>query len=351
MAFELNDKIKNLSPYDPVEGEYDIRLDANESFITPPQEILDEISKAVLGVEFNRYPDPYATKLCKMFSAYFGVSQDYVTAGNGSDELISVIFSAFTQKGDSVMGLSPDFSMYKFYAHLAECEYVKYRKKENFSVDIDDLIENVNESGVKMLIFSNPCNPTSCVIDRGTILRLVSSVKCLVVVDEAYMDFSNESVLDMVEEYDNLIVLRTCSKAFGMASLRLGFAVAGSTVTDALRSVKSPYNVSSVDQAIGTVVLSHQDYLRDCTSKIIAARDKLYSRLSALQKKAPRRIRVIKPCTNFVYVWYDNAGGLFNILKEYGIVVRNIGEYLRITAGTDEEIESVVRVIENSLSK
>lgn len=349
MSYTLNDKIKNMTPYDPVSGEFDIRLDANESFITPPQEIIDEIKESVLKTNFNRYPDPMASKLCKLFGNYYGVDSELVTAGNGSDELISIIANSFLQKGDKAMVLAPDFSMYKFYLKLAECECVTYEKKEDFRVDFDNLIYAIQSREIKLIIFSNPCNPTSVGFEAKQMRKLIRSVDALVVLDEAYMDFYDQSLINEAADYDNLIILRTCSKAFGMAAIRLGFAVANKTLTNALRSTKSPYNVNSVTQAVGCVIFSHPDYLRDCVDKIKKSRDELYNKLTTLQRLNPGRIRVVEPVTNFVYVWQDNAGGLYNILKSHGIVVRNIGEYLRITAGTPDENNAVLKVIERCL--
>ena len=142
--FQLNEKVKNLTPYEPISGTYEIRLDANESFLKFPQEIEEKMVEALKNTAFNRYPDPNATKLVEGFSKYFNIDSNCVTAGNGSDELISVIMNAFLQKGDKILTLEPDFSMYRFYAEIAECESVKYQKNENLDVDIDDVISELN---------------------------------------------------------------------------------------------------------------------------------------------------------------------------------------------------------------
>ncbi len=223
--FQLNDKVKNLTPYEPISGTYEIRLDANESFLTFPEEIENEMVEALKNTALNRYPDPMATKLVKGFADYFDVNADCVTAGNGSDEIISVIMimNAFLQKGDRILTLEPDFSMYRFYAEIAECESVKYQKDENLDVNIDDVISLANKENVRIVIFSNPCNPTSRIVTKDDVRKLINSVDSLVVLDEAYMDFAeDESLLGEFKNYDNLIILKTCSKALGSAALRLG---------------------------------------------------------------------------------------------------------------------------------
>jgi histidinol-phosphate aminotransferase len=225
MAYEVNEKIRELVPYQPITGNYRIRLDANESFLVPENEILKAIQKDAVSVAFQRYPDPIAQELCEAFAKAYNVNVENVVAGNGSDELISLLFSSFLMKGECAVTLSPDFSMYSFYCGIAEGQNKEFKKRDDFSFSIDDLIDFVNKNKARMLIFSNPCNPTSLGVKREEIRKLVSSVNALVVLDEAYMDFWDQSMLSEVNQYDNLIILRTCSKAIGAASLRLGFAV------------------------------------------------------------------------------------------------------------------------------
>lgn len=345
MAYELNKKIRDLTPYEPINGSYKIRLDANESFITPSEEMRSKIEKAVMEVSFNRYPDPNATELCLAFADYYSVKPELVTAGNGSDELISVIMTSFLQKGDKIATLVPDFSMYAFYAELAEGEILKLQKNPDFSIDIDKVISDVKANDIKLIIFSNPCNPTSMVIKKEEVRKLIESVDALVVLDEAYMDFSTESLMSEVEKYDNLIILRTCSKAVGMASIRLGFAIANETLTRVLKAVKSPYNVNSVTQAIGKAILSDKDYLKASVARINNSRDELYNEMKLIEKENPDKIKIIAAEANFVYLYTKDATEIFEYLMENSVVVRCFGEYLRITAGRNYENAEVIRLI------
>ena len=342
--FELNEKVKNLTPYDPISGEYEIRLDANESFLTFPKDIEDEMLAAARSCALNRYPDPLSTKLIKGFSDYFKVDSDCVTAGDGSDEIISVIMNAFLQKGDKIMTFEPDFSMYRFYAGIAECGCVKFQKNpDDLSVDIDAAIKTANAENVRVIIFSNPCNPTSCIIKKDDVVRLVTGVKSLVVLDEAYMDFDGrESLLSEFENYDNLIILKTCSKALGAAALRLGFAVANKTLTNIIRAVKAPYNVNSVSQAMGAVIFSHPDYIDECIKTVTASKNELYAALNELQKRQPKIEKIYDSHTNFVFIKVGNAREVFEKMKTRGIIIRNMGDCLRITAGTDYENKRVL---------
>lgn len=347
--FELNKKIKELTPYDPITGTYRIRLDANESYITLPLDIKKEIAKAVSDIHFNRYPDPKAAAVCEGFANYYSLPSDCVTAGNGSDELISVIMNAFLQKGDCVMTLEKDFSMYSFYSSIVECRHIAYQKNDDYSVDIDKVIKQANEQNARIIIFSNPCNPTSRVLSREKVRKLVKSVNSLVVLDEAYMDFSDQSLLSQFSSFDNIIILKTCSKAIGMAAIRLGFAVANKKLTDVLKAVKSPYNVNAVTQAIGEIVFSHPEYIDSSIKRIIESRDGLFNRLCEIENEFSGRIKPTPTDTNFVFVKSNNATELFNYLKSAGIVVRLMGDKLRITAGRNYENDAVCTEIENFL--
>ena len=348
--FQLNKKVKNLTPYEPISGTYEIRLDANESFLTFPKEIEDEMVEALKNSALNRYPDPNATKLVKGFADYFKVNPDCVTAGNGSDEIISVIMNAFLQKGDKILTLEPDFSMYRFYAEIAECESVKYQKDNNLDVNIDDVIELANNENVRIVIFSNPCNPTSRIVTKDDVRKLINNTAALVVLDEAYMDFAeDESLLGEFENYDNLIILKTCSKALGSAALRLGFAVANKTLTNVIRAVKSPYNVNSVSQALGEVLFAHPDYINSCIETVVNSRKELYSRI--LEIKSDKIEKIYETHTNFVFMKVKNAKQVFEKMKENSIIIRNMGDYLRITAGTKYENEKMLETFKKVLEE
>ena len=348
--FQLNEKVKNLTPYEPISGTYEIRLDANESFLTVPENIENEMVEALKNSALNRYPDPNATKLVKGFADYFNVNPDCVIVGNGSDEIISVIMNAFLQKGDKILTLEPDFSMYRFYAEIAECESVKYQKNENLDVNIDDVIALANQENVRIVIFSNPCNPTSRIIAKDDIRKLIANTNALIVLDEAYMDFAeNESLLGEFESYDNLIILKTCSKALGCAALRLGFAVANKTLTNVIRAVKSPYNVNSVSQALGEVLFSHPDYIDSCIETVVKSRKELYSAI--LKIKSKKIERVYETHTNFVFLKVKNAKKVFEKMKENSIIIRNMGDYLRITAGNKQENEKMLETFKKVLEE
>lgn len=350
MNYELNKKIRDLQPYEPISGTYKIRLDANECSENYPESIINQIKEAIEKVNFNRYPDPMATEVVNSFAEYYNVNPKLVTAGNGSDELIFMIESAFLEKGDKMLTVSPDFSMYRFYSSICEVECDTFIKDDDLNFDLDTLIKKIKDENIKLLIFSNPCNPTGQGITASDARKLINSVNALVILDEAYMDFWNQSLISEVDNYSNLIVLRTASKSVGSAALRLGFAVANKMITNALKAVKSPYNVNSISQVIGTVVYKNKEYLLNRQKLIVRNREKLYNGLVTISENQ-KEFKVYNSCANFIFVKTPYGKALWEFLKNNSIVIRYMGDYVRITVGTEEEIKETLNCINEFFSR
>ena len=341
MTYTPAPKTRLFAPYDPSTGTYRVRMDANESFLLPTDEDRQRMAQAAAEVALNRYPDPTAGALCGAFASLYGVDPALVTAGNGSDELISLILSAFLQKGETVLTLTPDFSMYSFYTAITETPCVSMNKEPDGRIDVDRVLATAKMVGARMIIFSNPCNPTSLGLSADETRRLIRGTDALVVLDEAYMDFWDQSLLGEAAEYDNLIVLRTCSKAIGLAALRLGFAVANPALTGVLRAAKSPYNVNAVTQEMARIVLENRVYHEVYPGLLIESRRQLVNGLKVLERDYP--FHVYDSVTNFAFVEVDGAKALYERLADAGILVRCLGERnLRITAGTQSENAELV---------
>ena len=353
MSYQLNEKVRNLEPYQPISGNYRIRLDANESFLEMSAGMKADILARIAGAHLNRYPDPTASAVCVKAGMYLKVKPELITVGNGSDELLTLITQVLMSKGEKLVYTTPDFSMYQCYGYLAENDCIGFKKDGNFNIDVDSLIDLVQKEGARTVIFSNPCNPTGVGLPRKEVLRLIEGVpECLVVVDEAYMEFWDQSVLDCVEKYDNLMVLKTCSKSFRMAGIRCGLAIANPVLTNALRAAKSPYNVNSMTQAAAEAMFEYPDELDAATRAVIASRDELYRAVKALADRYPEKLSLLPTVTNFVFVRFPEgqAKRIFESMKSEGVIVRCMGEYLRITCGTQEENAEVVRLLEGFLS-
>ena len=344
--FELNEKIRDLIPYEPIRGHFDVRLDANESFLSLPEDVRQQLAEIARTLPYNRYPDPLAEAVCQAFGEYYGVYPACVAGGDGSDELINILMNAFLEKGDTLVTVLPDFSMYGFYAHMAGGREAAVRKDDSLTVDVDLVIRRVQEEKARMLIFSNPCNPTGQGLSREEVRRLLRAVPdTLVVLDEAYMDFWDQSMLPQVQEYDNLLILRTCSKAFAGAGIRLGFVVGQKRLVDVVRAVKSPYNLNAYTQAAGVVLLSRKEEEQCAIRKIRESTAFLYGELCRLAERSGVLQRVYPTCCNFVLVKTAQADSLHRQLLDRGIAVRRFPGYLRITAGSETENARVLQAL------
>ena len=343
----MNKKLKDLIPYEPIKGNYKIRLDANESCFDLGDELKERLCDEYKRLSFHRSPDPMAVTAIQAFADYYGIEDKFVTAGNGSDELISIISSTFLETGDKVVTLSEDFSMYAFYGSIYETEPLVFKKNSDLTIDVDGLISFCNENNARMLIFSNPCNPTSIGLDRKNVEKLLDGVdkNCLVVLDEAYMDFWNESLLDSVFEYDNLIILKTCSKAVGLAGIRMGFAVAGEKITTAMRAVKSPSNTDIISQKTAEIVFKEKALLDERTALMIEGRNQLYKACTLLMNASDKFEKVYESATNFVFIKTDFADEIFEKLLERSIAVRKFKGFLRISTGTAEENAQLISAL------
>jgi len=332
MPFQLNEKLRKLKPYDPITGSYPIRLDANESCLPIEEEERAAMVEVAQSINLRRYPDHEATGLCQAAAAYYGTKPALLTAWNGTDEAILLLCTAFLGRGAALLSYALDFSMYHFNAYLTGAEVVKLPKNDDFTIDIEATIEALYQHRPEMFVFSNPCNPTSLVLPQAQVRRMIAAARetgTLVALDEAYMDFSDQSLIDEVADHDNLVILRTCSKAPGLAGLRLGFSLANPVLTKALRAVKSPYNVGELTQALGEAMLRQPVRLQEGTAELCRRRDELSRGLRGLG------FHVAGDAANFVFV--RDAARYFEPLKVQGIVVRCFGGHLRITAGTQEE--------------
>jgi len=339
--YNLSKKLQNFAPYKPTEPNIKIRLDSNESFIPVPKE---KITSAIEKVSLNRYPDPCATLAIESFASLFGVSPELVTAGNGSDELIGIICAGLMEKGGRILTLKPDFFMYTFCARLNELDVVEFSKNPDFTINADDIIDFIKNNRIDCVILSNPCNPTSLGTDKSEIIKLVSSVPdALVVLDEAYMDFWSEeqSLLREIGNFDNLIILRTCSKSMALAGIRMGFAVSGKKITHILKTAKAPFNVDSITQAIAAEVLSDANWYKNSIKLIKDSVKSLYKSVEELNLFE----KIYDTKTNFIFAKTADSSAIYEYLLNAGIAVRRFENHLRICAGTDEENRELIKAM------
>lgn len=343
--YKICDKSKNLKIYEPPDVLNKINMSANESFFSIEDKNIEEIKKAVDSLKFNRYPDILANNLIEKFSKFINTDKALITAGAGSDELINLILETFLNKGEKIVILNPDFSMYAHYAKLLEIEILDFNKDKNLKINFKALAECVNKNKAAAVIFSNPCNPTSLVENREDLINFIESVNSLIIVDEAYMEFSGQSILSEVGRFDNLIILKTLSKAISLAGVRLGFAVTSKTLTNVLRAAKSPYNVNCLSAKVGEIVLENSNYIKSCVKSLIDSRDFLLNEIKKFKKIFNEDFKIYESAANFIYIETIKAKKIDTYLKSKNIAVRYFDNALRITGGNPQENLSLISAL------
>lgn len=337
----LRPHIANLQPYTSARDEYTgkegIFLDANEN---PYGSVTDE--------DHNRYPDPYQLELKAEIAKIKKVKPSQLFLGNGSDEAIDLLFRAFCNPGkDNVILLPPTYGMYEVSAGINDVETRKVPLTEDFQLQPDLILKAVDEN-TKIIFVCSPNNPSGNKVNREDILRLIREFKGLVVVDEAYIDFSDEpSFTTLLGEYGNLLVMQTFSKAWGLASLRLGMAFASKKMIKILNRIKPPYNISGLTQQTVLAAIQKVDKVNAMIADILQERDYLKKELSQLDF-----IEKIHPShANFLLVKMPNASHVYDDLIEEKIIVRNRSkvqlceECLRISVGTRAENEAFIKAL------
>lgn len=347
-SLRFHDKLSGISPYIVDKVKYDIKLDANESFLSFPSELEEELVESIKELMFNRYPDAEAETVCNLYALYCGCKRENIIAGNGSDELIQIVVNAFLGKDDKVQTLKPDFSMYKYYSSIIGGKIVEFALEEDFKLNVEKFIETAKVEEVKIIIFSNPNNPTGGIIPRRQIEEIVKRCSnALIVVDEAYYEFYGESVLDLIDKYDNLAVLRTCSKAMGIAAARLGFLISSSETVKNIKKVKPPFNVNSLTQTVGEIILKERELIRNNVEKICIERNFLIEKLRHNVEKFFGSDSIMYPShANFIYIKTPIAEQLVKYLAGRGIIIRYFNNgAIRITAGNRSENEGLLKVL------
>ncbi len=350
MTYQLHAKLQQLEPYKVITENCNIRLDANESFVDPGEELRAKLLAAWGSIPLNRYPDDSYRELRQAFGKYYGVDPELVVAANGSDELLSLLIGCFLKSDELLMLTRPDFSMYGIFATNYERKLCIVQRDENGTMDVPKTLEQIQKVGARALLFSNPSSATSTVTAKEDIIELVDNTDALVIVDEAYMDFSDQSVLQEAASRNNLIVLRTCSKALGCAGIRLGFAASSQKVIDAINALRAPYNLNTLSEATGCVVLSQRSYIENAVAQILENRRQLYEGLKALET-SPIIKKIYPTATNYICVKTDHANEVYEALKARSILVRNLKTMLRITVGTYAENQAVLDELQAILNE
>ncbi|MDR1203561.1 MAG: histidinol-phosphate transaminase [Tannerellaceae bacterium] len=330
--------IWNLKPYSSArnefQGEASVFLDANENPYNEP---------------YNRYPDPLQWKLKDKIAAVKGIDRASIFLGNGSDEAIDLPIRAFCEPAvDTILTIDPSYGMYQVAADINHVACRKVRLNNDFSLNADALLQAV-EANTKIIFLCSPNNPTGNILSRGELYKVINGFEGIVVIDEAYIDFSSSpTFLKELKNFPNLIVLQTLSKAWGAAGIRLGMAFASPDIIDILNKIKYPYNINQLTQEQALEILNRQEAMKGELSEILKERTLVETAL----QKLPFVQRIYPSDANFILVKVDDPNATYDYLVRKGIIVRNRNAVtlcegcLRITIGTPEQNNLLLKALQ-----
>lgn len=369
MTIPYRPALAGLEPYGAPQLDVPVALNVNENPYAPSPALIADIAKAVseAAATLNRYPDREFMGLREDLAEYLAVESgvrlrpEQVWAANGSNEVMLHLLLAFAGPGRTVMSFSPTYSMYHEYARDTDSTWVAAPRLGNFALDLDQIESALDEHRPAIILLASPNNPTGTALTEGELRTVLEASKgrgprdaegadCLVVVDEAYGEFRRDGVpsaLELLADYDNLVVSRTMSKAFGAAGLRLGYFGASADVVDQVRIVRLPYHLSAITQAAARAALAHAEGQLAQVETIRAGRDVMAERLTSLG------LDVAPSDANFVmFGTFPDRHRIFTELLDRGVLIREVGPegWLRVSVGTPEENETFFTALEEVLA-
>lgn len=356
----FKDGVMNMASYSPIEPPDQIarrlglpeaqiiKLDANENPYGVSADVLDELSRAKY---LSIYPDPAQKAIREEIAEYVGCDADNIVAGAGADELIDLICRLILNPGDKVLTFTPTFSYYKHVVELNGGELVDIHREEDYSIDVTKLT-HINLEGVKAVLLCSPNNPPGNMLEKD-VLDFFLARNMLVVVDEAYFEFSRSTYAGLIEDHNNLLVLRTFSKCFGLAGLRVGYGIMSYVLHEAIMKIKPPYSVNMAAEVALRVCLQGKEFFDDQVNRMIATRDRVIAALAARNE-----LEVYPSQSNFILfrVGTGNAKDLRDALEQKGILLRyfntpQLQNHLRVSVGTDEQMNTFLKTFFTMLDK
>ncbi len=344
----FNEYIKNLSPKQAIiRGENAIRLDKGELPYPPSPKVVQAIAET--ANQINRYPDVLGGSLRTALADYTGVSPEQIVIGNGSDDLIELIVKIFLAPGEEVILPRPTFFVYSFATKVVGAVPIEVARKEDFSLDVDAIINRVTPQ-TKVIFLANPNNPTANLEPRENLLKILEKLDSIVVIDECYYEFCQETVADLVDIYPNLIVLRSLSKSFGLAGIRVGYAITNHKIADYLYRIAQLFPVNKLAIAASRAALKDREYIQHNINQIHQSKQQL---IPALEKLG---LIVYPTATNFLFINSKPLGiissDLVKFLQENNVLVADFGGkqglepyYFRTAIGTPEENQILLQAL------
>ena len=353
----LRDQLRDQSPYGAPQLDVPVRLNTNENPFGPSKALIKDLERVVseVGGHLNRYPDRDAVQLRRALARYINQSSDTTFAenniwvANGSNEIIQSIFLAFGGENRIAMGFEPSYSMHPNIARATGTKWYPVARSENFAVDLELAQSEIASKSPTIVFLTTPNNPTGTITsisDIKLLAKACADVNALLVIDEAYQEFSNQpSAVTLIQNYPNLIVCRTMSKAFAFAGARLGYLIAHSSVIDAALLVRLPYHLSSATQGLALVALSYAQELLANVALLSNERERMVQELHRIG------VKTIASGANFFLFHTAEPKTLWNELLKRGVLIRDVGlsGYLRVTVGTPQENDRFIAALSQAL--
>lgn len=347
-------QLERLEPYDPKYIPAKVMLSANENTADVPSEIRRQVESAIRAVRLNRYPDPLANDLRDMIAEANGLDRDQVIVGNGGDELLFNLALAWGGSGRKFLNMPPTFSVYANNALLTSTEVVDVPRLADFSVDEVAVVARLLKGDIAYTIITNPNNPTGNLTDSEVIRYILEATDTLVMVDEAYFEFSRDTVRPLLEQFPNLLILRTFSKAFSLAGVRLGYLLGHAEVIDQFKKVRQPYSVDAVSQAVARVVYQNRAAFERGIDAIMGERDRLFDELNSLGG-----VVAYPSSSNYILFKLDDeidAGRAWQHMLDVGVLVRDFSNApmlrncLRVSIGNSDENDAFLAALKGALA-
>ncbi len=324
---------------------YKIKLNQNESPWDWPIEIKKAIGESILESNWNRYPDLIPKELKKKIGELNNIDKNGVIIGKGSNEILQALFTASIRPNDTVATLSPTFAVYKMLAEQKGAQFLESKLDSKFDINLQDLLSKSQHA--KLTIICNPNSPTGTLLSMNIIEKIIQNTSGLVVVDEAYVDFSNCSTVGLLSSYENLIVTRTFSKAFAMAGFRIGFGLMNSALASEIQKCLLPFNVDMPSLVALNTLLDHSDIVAESAKNICKERNRIIDELNIIPG-----IDALQSHSNFFLISSIHSPEyVFNHLAKNGILIRNVSSYNglenynRITVGTPDENNALIKTL------
>lgn len=354
IAYWIRPEIRDLSAYYVPDSRGLIKLDAMENPYHWPQQKIDQWLELLRTAELNRYPDPHAQKLKDRLREVMGVPADAsILLGNGSDELIQIIIMALAGEGRSVLSVDPGFVMYRMIAEFCQMDYIGVSLCEDFSLDVEAVLTAIEQHQPALIFLAYPNNPSGNLFVRADMLRIINAAPGVVVVDEAYHAFAEDSFMPLLDEYENLLLMRTVSK-MGLAGLRLGMLAGAAPWLDEFDKLRLPYNINVLTQLSVDFALQNAPMLDQQTENIKRDRSTLFTQLQVIPG-----LRVYPSQANFILfrVMDAQATAVFEGLKAKGVLIKNmskagaiLSDCLRVTVGSVEENSAFINALQKTIS-